>query len=152
MLSDDHHGTRCAGQIAAVKNDACGVGIAYDSKIAGLRILPSTISDVDEASALNYAFDKTSVYSCSWGPSDDGKSMLGACTTLSPVALTNAMILGPGYLIKKAVVNGISNGRDGKGSIFVFASGNGSCDRSYSCRSCTDCGFGRRCKRGPVQF
>lgn len=32
---------------------------------------------------------------------------------------------GPGYLIKKAVVNGINNGRQGKGSIFVFASGNG---------------------------
>ncbi|KAJ7096467.1 peptidase S8/S53 domain-containing protein [Mycena crocata] len=32
---------------------------------------------------------------------------------------------GPGYLIKKAVVNGITNGRGGKGSIYVFASGNG---------------------------
>lgn len=32
---------------------------------------------------------------------------------------------GPGYLIKKAIVNGIQNGRGGKGSVFVFASGNG---------------------------
>lgn len=32
---------------------------------------------------------------------------------------------GPSYLIRKAVVNGINHGRDGKGSIFVFASGNG---------------------------
>jgi kexin len=31
----------------------------------------------------------------------------------------------PSYLIKKAVLNGINNGRGGKGSIFVFASGNG---------------------------
>jgi kexin len=31
----------------------------------------------------------------------------------------------PGYLVEKAVVNGINNGRDGKGSIFVFAAGNG---------------------------
>lgn len=38
-LRDDHHGTRCAGEIAAVKNGVCGVGIAYDSKIAGVRIL-----------------------------------------------------------------------------------------------------------------
>ncbi|KAI7204065.1 hypothetical protein KC324_g973, partial [Hortaea werneckii] len=29
-LSDDHHGTRCAGEVAAVRNDVCGVGIAYD--------------------------------------------------------------------------------------------------------------------------
>lgn len=32
---------------------------------------------------------------------------------------------GPSYIIKKAVVNGINKGRAGKGSIFVFASGNG---------------------------
>lgn len=31
----------------------------------------------------------------------------------------------PGYLVEKAVVNGINNGRGGKGSVFVFASGNG---------------------------
>ncbi|GLB34764.1 putative kex protein [Lyophyllum shimeji] len=105
---DDHHGTRCAGQIAAGKNNACGVGIAYNSKVAGVRILSGPISDVDEAAALNYGFQNVSIYSCSWGPPDNGQAMEG-----------------PGYLIKKAVVNGINNGRGGKGSIFVFASGNG---------------------------
>ncbi|KIJ69114.1 hypothetical protein HYDPIDRAFT_79892 [Hydnomerulius pinastri MD-312] len=107
-LADDRHGTRCAGQIAAAKNDVCGVGLAYGSKVAGVRILSGPITDVDEAAALNYGFQNVSIYSCSWGPPDDGKSMEG-----------------PGYLIQKAVVNGIQNGRDGKGSIFVFASGNG---------------------------
>ncbi|KAJ2923464.1 hypothetical protein H1R20_g13638, partial [Candolleomyces eurysporus] len=105
---DDHHGTRCAGQVAAVRNTACGVGIAYDSKVAGVRILSGPITDVDEAAALNYGFHNVTIYSCSWGPPDNGLSMEG-----------------PGYLIKKAVVNGINNGRQGKGSIFVFASGNG---------------------------
>ncbi|KAG6814587.1 hypothetical protein H0H92_000116 [Tricholoma furcatifolium] len=105
---DDHHGTRCAGQVAAVKNRACGIGIAYESKVAGVRILSGPISDVDEAAALNFGYHNVSIYSCSWGPPDNGQSMEG-----------------PGYLIKKAVVNGINNGRDGKGSIFVFASGNG---------------------------
>ncbi|KAI0636603.1 peptidase S8/S53 domain-containing protein [Trametes polyzona] len=108
VLFDDHHGTRCAGQIAAVKNDVCGVGIAYDSKVAGIRILSGPISDIDEAAALNYDYQNTSIYSCSWGPPDDGRSMEG-----------------PGYLIKKAMVNGIQQGRGGKGSVFVFASGNG---------------------------
>ncbi|KAH9952067.1 peptidase S8/S53 domain-containing protein [Amylocystis lapponica] len=116
-LSEDHHGTRCAGQIAAVKNDVCGVGIAYDSQVAGLRILSGPISDVDEATALNYDFQNTSIYSCSWGPPDDGRSMEA-----------------PGYLIKKAMLNGIQNGRDGKGSVFVFASGNGG-------RSSDQCNF-----------
>lgn len=108
ILGDDRHGTRCAGQIGAVKNDVCGVGLAYGSKVSGVRILSGPITDVDEAAALNYGFHDVSIYSCSWGPPDDGKSMEA-----------------PGYIIEKAVVNGIQNGRDGKGSVFVFASGNG---------------------------
>lgn len=32
----DSHGTRCAGEVAAARdNGVCGVGVAYDSKIAG---------------------------------------------------------------------------------------------------------------------
>lgn len=31
----------------------------------------------------------------------------------------------PSNLIQKAVLNGVEHGRDGKGSLFVFASGNG---------------------------
>jgi kexin len=108
VLFDDHHGTRCAGQIAAVKNNVCGVGIAYNSKVAGIRILSGPITDVDEAASLNYGFQNTSIFSCSWGPPDDGKSMEA-----------------PAYIIQKAIVNGIQNGRGGKGSVFVFASGNG---------------------------
>ena len=32
---------------------------------------------------------------------------------------------GPSYIIRKAVLNGINKGRAGKGSVFVFAAGNG---------------------------
>lgn len=91
-----------------MKNNVCGIGIAYESKVAGIRILSGPISDIDEAAALNYGYQNSSIYSCSWGPPDNGKAMEG-----------------PGYLIKKAMVNGIQNGRSGKGSVFVFASGNG---------------------------
>jgi kexin len=107
-LSDDKHGTRCAGEIAAVKNNVCGVGMAYDSKVAGIRILSKPISDEDEATALNYHYQENQIYSCSWGPPDDGKTMEG-----------------PGVLIQRAMVNGIQQGRQGSGSIFVFAAGNG---------------------------
>ena len=107
-LTDDLHGTRCAGEIAAVRNNVCGVGVAYDSKIAGLRILSKVISDEDEATAINYEMQKNQIYSCSWGPPDDGQSMEG-----------------PGILIRRAMLNGVQNGRGGKGSIFVFAAGNG---------------------------
>lgn len=107
-LSDDHHGTRCAGEIAAVRNGVCGVGVAYNAKIGGIRILSKAITDEDEAVAMNYAFQENQIYSCSWGPPDDGRSMDA-----------------PGILIKKAMVNAIQNGRQGKGNIYVFAAGNG---------------------------
>ena len=107
-LRDDQHGTRCAGEIAAVKNNVCGVGVAYRAKVAGIRILSGEITDADEAVALNYAMQENQIYSCSWGPPDDGKSMDA-----------------PGLLIKRSFVNGINKGRGGLGSIFVFASGNG---------------------------
>ncbi|KAI2630387.1 peptidase S8/S53 domain-containing protein [Hypomontagnella submonticulosa] len=107
-LSDDRHGTRCAGEVGAARNDVCGVGVAYDSKIAGIRILSKLISDADEAEAMNYDYQHNDIYSCSWGPPDDGKSMDA-----------------PGILIKKAMLNGVQKGRGDKGSIYVFASGNG---------------------------
>lgn len=108
LLLDDKHGTRCCGEIAAAKNDVCGVGVAYDSKIAGIRILSKPIDDVDEASAINYGLQKIDIYSCSWGPIDNGVTMDE-----------------PGILIKRAMVNGIQKGRNGKGAVYVFAAGNG---------------------------
>jgi kexin len=107
-LSDDRHGTRCAGEIAAGRNNACGVGLAYDAKISGVRILSGDISDIDEALAINYEMQKNFIYSCSWGPPDDGKTMQA-----------------PGILIEKAMVTAVQQGRGGKGSIYVFAAGNG---------------------------
>lgn len=107
-LSDDRHGTRCAGEIAAARNDVCGVGMAYDSRVAGIRILSAPITDEDEALSINYHYQENDIYSCSWGPPDDGQSMEG-----------------PGILIRKAMVNGVQKGRGGKGSVFVFAGGNG---------------------------
>lgn len=108
VLSDDRHGTRCAGEISAVRNDVCGVGVAYDSKIAGIRILSSPISDADEAEAMIYKYQHNQIYSCSWGPPDDGRSMEA-----------------PGVLIRRAMLKGVQEGRGGLGSIYVFASGNG---------------------------
>ncbi|KAG0944276.1 hypothetical protein G6F26_004969 [Rhizopus arrhizus] len=107
-LIDDVHGTRCAGEIAAVKNDACGIGVAYDAKISGIRILSGEITEADEAAALNYKYQENQIYSCSWGPPDLGE-----------------VAEGPQGIILDAIRNGIENGRQGKGSIFVFASGNG---------------------------
>lgn len=107
-LFNDYHGTRCAGEIAAAKNDVCGVGVAYDGQVSGVRILSGIISAEDEAAAMIYGLDVNDIYSCSWGPTDDGK-------TLS----------APEMIVKKAMIKGIQQGRDNKGAIYVFASGNG---------------------------
>ncbi|KAI8140961.1 peptidase S8/S53 domain-containing protein [Fennellomyces sp. T-0311] len=107
-LFDDTHGTRCAGQIAAQKNDVCGIGIAYNARVAGVRILSGEITDVDEAAALNYKYQENDIFSCSWGPPDNGETMEA-----------------PEGILADAFINGIEKGRDGKGSIYVFATGNG---------------------------
>ena len=107
-LKEDIHGTRCAGEIAAAPNTACGVGVAYRAKIAGERILSGDVTDAIEASALSFAWDKNHIYSNSWGPWDNGGT-----------------VEGPGALCKKAFEDGTQKGRGGLGSIFVFASGNG---------------------------
>ncbi|KAG4304914.1 hypothetical protein PORY_001589 [Pneumocystis oryctolagi] len=107
-LPEDTHGTRCAGELAAVRNDVCGIGVAYESKVSGIRILSGPITDLDEAESLNYDFHTNQIYSCSWGPDDDGKT-----------------VDGPSSLVLRALVNGINKGRNGLGSIYVFASGNG---------------------------
>ncbi|EGV61765.1 pheromone processing endoprotease [Yamadazyma tenuis] len=107
-LFNDYHGTRCAGEIAAVKNNVCGVGVAYDSQVSGIRILSGPLTPEDEAAAMIFGLDINDIYSCSWGPTDDGR-------TLS----------APEKIVKKAMLKGVQEGRENKGSIYVFASGNG---------------------------
>lgn len=89
-------------------NRVCGVGIAYGSKIGGIKMLEGVVYDLIEGMALGFAHDKVDIYSASWGPSDDG-----------------AHLERPGYLARKSIERGIRLGRDGRGSIYVWASGNG---------------------------
>ncbi|KAG9511157.1 Furin-like protease 2 [Fragariocoptes setiger] len=106
---ENKHGTRCAGEIAAeAGNEYCGVGIAYNARIGGVRMLDGTVTDEVEATALSLKPSHIDVYSASWGPDDNGKT-----------------VDGPGRLAAQAFINGIKNGRKGKGSIYVWASGNG---------------------------
>ncbi|TKS81358.1 Proprotein convertase subtilisin/kexin type 7 [Collichthys lucidus] len=109
VRSDNHHGTRCAGEIAAVPNNSyCAVGVAYGSKVAGIRVLDGPLTDSLEAIAFNKHYQVNDIYSCSWGPDDDGHT-----------------VDGPHPLGKVALQHGVIAGRQGFGSIFVVASGNG---------------------------
>uniref|UniRef100_A0A8C1GAY4 Furin (paired basic amino acid cleaving enzyme) a n=1 Tax=Cyprinus carpio TaxID=7962 RepID=A0A8C1GAY4_CYPCA len=109
QLNDNRHGTRCAGEVAAVANNGmCGVGVAYNSKIGGVRMLDGEVTDVVEAQSLSLNPQHIDIYSASWGPEDDGKT-----------------VDGPAKLAKEAFLRGVNEGRGGRGSIFVWASGNG---------------------------
>ncbi|NWX33981.1 PCSK4 convertase, partial [Notiomystis cincta] len=103
------HGTRCAGEVAAVANNGiCGAGVAYNAKIGGVRMLDGSIMDIVEAQALSLQPQYIHIYSASWGPEDDGKT-----------------VDGPGVLAAAAFYRGVVHGRGGLGSIFIWASGNG---------------------------
>ncbi|KAI1230577.1 hypothetical protein IHE44_0010043 [Lamprotornis superbus] len=134
-VSPPRHGTRCAGEVAAVANNGiCGVGVAYNARIggvprpfpqcgtcvapvpsvpprclpSGVRMLDGSIMDIVEAQALSLQPQYIHIYSASWGPEDDGKT-----------------VDGPGVLAQAAFHRGVLQGRGGLGSIFIWASGNG---------------------------
>ncbi|XP_033022487.1 proprotein convertase subtilisin/kexin type 6 isoform X1 [Lacerta agilis] len=107
--NENKHGTRCAGEVAASANNSnCIVGIAYNARIGGIRMLDGDVTDVVEAKAIGTKPEYIHIYSASWGPDDDGRT-----------------VDGPGPLAKQAFEQGIKKGRRGRGSIFVWASGNG---------------------------
>lgn len=71
-------------------------------------MLDGDVTDVVEASSLSLNPQHIDIYSSSWGPNDDG-----------------ATVDGPGKLALQAFVDGVRHGRNGLGSIFVWAAGNG---------------------------
>eukprot|EP00071_Canis_lupus_P029437 XP_022262994.1 proprotein convertase subtilisin/kexin type 4 isoform X8 [Canis lupus familiaris] len=106
---ENRHGTRCAGEVAAMANNGfCGTGVAYNARIGGVRMLDGTISDVIEAQSLSLQPQHIHIYSASWGPEDDGRT-----------------VDGPGILTREAFRRGVTKGRGGLGTLFVWASGNG---------------------------
>ncbi|XP_054714386.1 neuroendocrine convertase 2-like [Uloborus diversus] len=112
------HGTRCAGEVAAKRdNGVCGVGVAYESKVAGIRMLDQPyMTDLIEANSMGHEPDLIDIYSASWGPTDDGKT-----------------VDGPRNATMRAIVRGVNEGRRGLGNIYVWASGDGGEDDDCNC-------------------
>lgn len=105
----NNHGTRCAGEIAMIANNLkCGVGVAFNVNIGGIKLLGGYVYDFMEGVALGFRHDKIDIYSSSWGPRDNG-----------------VVLEEPKYLAKKSLKRGITYGRNGLGSIYVWATGNG---------------------------
>lgn len=113
--SDDNHGTSCAGIAAGRGNNGIGIsGAAPEAGLVGVRLISSNFSDLDVAQALTHQVtsinpqDIIDISSNSWGDPDDGL----AKTHLNPIILS-------------ALQQGIQQGRQGKGIIYVWAGGNG---------------------------
>lgn len=107
--SFDGHGTSAAGVAAATGNNSAGVsGAAPNANVSGIRLIAAGVSDATEADALTFAYQGNHIYSNSWGPFDSGD-----------------IKEGPGPLTAAALIDGVTNGRDGLGSIYVWAAGNG---------------------------
>lgn len=105
----DVHGSEASGAAAAIGNNGvCGVGTAPGAGIAAIRLVVGDPSGSQEAEALQYRNDIADIYSSSWGPYDDGRRLEG-----------------PDEIVLEAMENATRYGRGGKGSIYVWAAGNG---------------------------
>lgn len=108
---DDNHGTAVAGVAGAAGNNSQGVsGVAPSSTLVGMRLVGGFlgITDNQEAEAMDWRNDIIQVKNNSWGPSD----------------LYNRLV-APEPLTALALKNAAETGRGGKGTIFVWAGGNG---------------------------
>jgi cysteine-rich repeat protein len=116
--NEDAHGTAVAGLSAARTNNGIGVaGVCWGCPIIPIRLIggwgvyPTTIKD-----ALQYAVDQGAwVVNNSWGP--QGRNNQNQCIS-SPADNSQA----------QAVTYGRVNGRGGKGTIMLWASGNDACN------------------------
>jgi len=115
---DDRHGTAVAGLAAAAADNGIGVaGVAPEATLVSLRLTARPHDDADEAQALSHlANDRTGanataaidIKNASWGPAD-ATFRLG----------------GPGPLARQALATATRDGRRGRGTVFVWAAGNG---------------------------
>ena len=108
-LNLDTHGTCVAGIAGAVGNNGLGVtGVAFAAKLVGLRLLGAPDSDAQDAAAILHSNAVIQVKNNSWGAYDGDGHLEGA-----------------GPLLNAAFEQAATQGRNGLGTVLVFAGGNG---------------------------
>jgi kexin len=100
----ENHGTACAS-IAAGTGSKYVTGVAFNAILGSIDIFKT------EYIGLIWELSNVDIYSCSFGVEED---------------IIKIFIQPPEFI--SAINTGITNGRKGKGAIYVFAAGNGSLD------------------------
>jgi subtilisin-like proprotein convertase family protein len=110
---DDSHGTAVGGVAAARGNNGAGVsGVAPEATLVGFRLIssqdPDGTTDEEDAEAMTRGKDVIDIKNNSWG-------------TGAPAWET----IPAGPLMEAARQDAANTGRGGKGTVFVWAAGNG---------------------------
>jgi subtilisin family serine protease len=114
--SADRHGTACAG-VACANGQHGASGVAPEAALMPIR-LASQLGSIREAQAFRWAADNgADVISCSWGPPD------GRWWDPADPAHEAAWPLPAST--RDAIDYAVTNGRQGKGCVILFAAGNG---------------------------
>jgi len=104
----DLHGTSVAGIAAGRGGNGEGItGVAPTASFTAIRLTAAYVGDAEEAEAMNHQSQAIAIYNNSWGPADG----LG--------------LTAPGPLFLAALTQGVQQGRNGLGSLYVWAAGNG---------------------------
>jgi len=118
------HGTACAGIIGATNNQIGIRGIASGSKILPVNIFPhfptsnnidGRASNIEIADAIEWAYPRADVLSCSWHIIDDDNCDIAA-----------------------AIHKAVTLGRGGKGCVVVFSAGNNGNNHNVNYPACLD--------------
>lgn len=105
--SDDGHSVAVGGIIAAAANDLGITGIAPAAELASLRLLSLDATDAQVADTLNHRLNDISIYNNSWGYASNGIVFFEVDNT-----------------VRNALAAGVTQGRNGKGNIYVWSAGN----------------------------
>ncbi len=105
----DFHGTAVAGVAAGRGDNGLGIsGVAFEASLVGIRLIAAPASDAQEAAAMLHSNSVVLVSNNSWGPPDGAQNLTA-----------------PGPLMSAAFASGTATGRGGRGTIFLWAGGNG---------------------------
>lgn len=122
------HGTACAGLAAAKTNNSAGVAATcWGCPIIPIRVIPDDYEDESQMlnvnstyNAIKYAVDNGAwVVSNSWGAEDVDDNY-------------NCIQIPADNSTSQAVDFGRKSGRNGKGTIFLWAAGNSHCDTNLN--------------------